>query len=962
MSNRPQLPHDTQRSSSSQSANQSSTKKLLHTTTRRTSLEDEQRQDREVLEDSNIAMILRGVKSGADKFSLPLAIALLSQIAETANPPLLPALDNRRNVRKCIEENDELFNLLGECLQKESFSEIRSLEMLQPDHSEPPHTPKQEGKVVAKDDSPRRLTYNETKATMAPAIKNYENYIEYLAVGKLDGYLDSIRREDKVTDLKVMLPLDPILLLHDLGNHPDMVRVEQLFTRSTVHLFGVSGSGKTRLALEGLCLNWGLYISCRSTRGPASGSKDFEVATEEILPTLSTWHTEEADEHKKNAKAADRVFAMLLCARIFILKQFVQHVPVNTDATLARRRWVLGQVLPPWSDNRGKDLFVSVLETLRPADTEVMRDIISSTLRELKTKRKDLFPDGSNTPLFVVIDEAQVAADRLKEYFRSNAGTDMRPVLREMYRFFLETRFFTGFILAGTGLSMKMVEDAVGSVDAKNVPGGGSRVFTDIGGFTENDSSQVDYIRRYITLSENYSDRRLLERMVYWFSGRHRLTASLIELFIGLKSVPRHRVLTSLVEHLTGFRVTDAIELEDDEPPISPELSVLIDEYRPLSGSKRVFENNREELIPCLVEILMRWTLASEPTTVAVENHMHDIIGYGVGSLKKITGRWKFKATTNYPVYICEPLVILALSSLFEDHSHTMRKTWMANALRSASNPSVLGYLFEQAILLVLMETFGGEFKPLSHAFHCSESLGSRNVTLVTLKRMADDVMQCYPVSWKTGASDRLGLKAKSPEEVLAFLHNPDGKPFLFPDNHMGPDVMCTLQDKETKELIILAVQAKVSPTLNAQKWRDAINSVTPRFFYTVQKGGTRDRYAPVSYPNLIDDLTGSLEMVLGPAVYTPIANSYRRKLRSSIRAQQQSASHSVRQTPRFLRIIATPDDEQQKRLKGEWNGDVAVLRWDVVERYIGSMADILKARMPHSSQSNPHKRIKTVR
>ncbi|KAF8512673.1 hypothetical protein BU17DRAFT_96067 [Hysterangium stoloniferum] len=936
MSNRPQLPHDTQRSSSSQSANESSSKKFLHMATRRTSLEDEERQDREVLENDTIALILEGVQSGTKKFKLEFAVTLLSQIAETANPPLLPALNNRRHVRKCIEENDELFNLLGECLQKESFSEIRSLEMLQPDHSELPHTPKQEGKVVAKGESPRRLTDNETKATMVPAIKDFENYIKYLAVGKLDGYLDSIRREDKVTDLEVTLPLDPILLLHDLGNHPDKVRIEQLFTRSTVHLFGVSGSGKTRLALEGLCLNWGLYISCKSTRGPASGSKDFQVATEDILPTISTWHTEETDEHKENAKAADRVFAMLLCARIFILKQFVQHVPVNTDAT--------------------------VLETLRPADTEIMRDIISSTLRELKTKRKDLFPDGPHTPLFVVIDEAQVAADRLKEYFRSNTGTDMRPVLREMYRFFLETQFFTGFILSGTGLSMKMVKDTVGSVDAKNVPSG-SHVFTDIGRFTENDSSQLDYIRRYITLSDSYSDQRLLERIVYWFSGRHRLTASLIELFICLKNVPRHRVLTSFAERLTGFRVTDAIELEDDEPPISPELSVSILNYRPFSGLKRIFNaKNREELIPCLVEILRRWTLGSQPTTIAIENHMHDIIGYGVGTLEKITGPWEFQDTTNYPVYISEPLIVLALSSLFQDHSHTMRETWMANALRSACNPSVLGYVFEQAILLVLMETFGGEFKPLSHAFHCSESLGSRKVTLVTLKRVADDTMQCYPVSWKTGTSDRLGLKANSPQDVLAFLHDPDGKPFLFPDNHMGPDVMCTLQDKETKELIILAVQAKVSPTLNAQKWRDAITSVTPEFFYTVQKGGTRDRYARVSCPNLVDDLTGSLEMVLGSAVYTPIAQSYRKKLRSSIRAQQKSASHSTRQTPRFLRIIATPDDEQQKRLKGEWKGDVAVLRWDVVERYIGSMADSLKARMPRSSQSNPHKRMKTMR
>jgi hypothetical protein len=98
-----------------------------------------------------------------------------------------------------------------------------------------------------------------------------------------------------------------------------------------------------------------------------------------------------------------------------------------------------------------------------------------------------------------------------------------------------------------------------------------------------------------------------------------------------------------------------------------------------------------------------------------------------------------------------------------------------------------------------------------------------------------------------------------------------------------------------------------------------------------------------VSYPNLIKDLTGTLEMVLGPEVYVPIADAYCSKLRSRTTAQQQSASYSTRQTPRFLRIIATPNDNQRKRLEGERKGDMAVLRWDVVKKYLGSTADLVK-------------------
>lgn len=69
---------------------------------------------------------------------------------------------------------------------------------------------------------------------MAIALVGFEDYIDYLAIGKLDGYIDSIRREDKITDLKVHLPLDPSLLLHDLGKYTDQERVKKLFMHDTV--------------------------------------------------------------------------------------------------------------------------------------------------------------------------------------------------------------------------------------------------------------------------------------------------------------------------------------------------------------------------------------------------------------------------------------------------------------------------------------------------------------------------------------------------------------------------------------------------------------------------------------------------------------------------------------------------------------------------------------------------------
>jgi hypothetical protein len=65
---------------------------------------------------------------------------------------------------------------------------------------------------------------------MSAALAGFENYMEYLATGKLDGYLHSIRRKDKVTDLEVHLPLDPILL----RKHLDQEWVTELFIYDTV--------------------------------------------------------------------------------------------------------------------------------------------------------------------------------------------------------------------------------------------------------------------------------------------------------------------------------------------------------------------------------------------------------------------------------------------------------------------------------------------------------------------------------------------------------------------------------------------------------------------------------------------------------------------------------------------------------------------------------------------------------
>jgi len=71
--------------------------------------------------------------------------------------------------------------------------------------------------------------------------------------------------------------------------------------------------------------------------------------------------------------------------------------------------------------------------------------------------------------------------------------------------------------------------------------------------------------------------------------------------------------------------------------------------------------------------------------------------------------------------------------------------------------------------------------------------------------------------------------------------------------------------------------------------------------------------------------------MILGPKECKPIVEIYRSKRRGHTR----SALDPTRTTPRFLGVIATPDEKREG-----WKRDSTLLRWDVVRGYLSSTAD----------------------
>ena len=127
---------------------------------------------------------------------------------------------------------------------------------------------------------------------------------------------------------------------------------------------------------------------------------------------------------------------------------------------------------------------------------------------------------------------------------------------------------------------------------------------------------------------------------------------------------------------------------------------------------------------------------------------MHETVALDVASWSLRDGPcWMLDPKVNYPVSLCEPPVVLYLSSTFEKHS------WIIDAFRTACNSSSRIHTRRDR-----------SFRFSEAKLHCNQPWGSRKVTLVALKRTPDSEMQICPVSWNSSSSDHWSYKVTSPQ------------------------------------------------------------------------------------------------------------------------------------------------------------------------------------------------------
>jgi hypothetical protein len=284
-----------------------------------------------------------------------------------------------------------------------------------------------------------------------------------------------------------------------------------------------SGSGKTRLLLEGLWRNWGFYFTARN-QPEGVGSSDLEQVLLDLRRRLKKI-TDENDSTvlNDNQDVAARRLLLILYVRIFVFRVFLQCASAMPGGITEdhKGRWLLIQVAPETLLAR-PDIFLALMRLAGRASTDYLHQVIRTEydfVAELL---------GPQPPvLFCVLDEAQVPTNEFLDCFRSEPEpAKPRPILREIILTWIEV--LPNLIVSGTGVSMEEVETVISSLVAKEGPGGvPPPTMTDLGGFDDGNGQRA-YLEQYFPpgFLGTPLGEEIVSRAEYWFRGRFVCNAS----------------------------------------------------------------------------------------------------------------------------------------------------------------------------------------------------------------------------------------------------------------------------------------------------------------------------------------------------------------------------------------------------------------------------------------------------
>jgi hypothetical protein len=311
---------------------------------------------------------------------------------------------------------------------------------------------------------PSTRTISQVEVEVQDLLKTYSQELEKVVTNKYEPYAyfkaPNEHPHKKIIDGKKipMLRGNPNLLLYNLPEQngkfltscEDFLCIEQnAISNNMTVILGTSGCGKTRLCLELLCRDYGLYFVTESWN---LGSDDLELATEWTRDNINIKPEPEPDVAKNLAECA---LWSCIAGRLSLLK-YLFCMAKERNSTMEPKSWLTFQL-----SNR----LISELSIIfRKCDATHLKKHCLSIMEDINSNLKgNIFP--------IIYDEAQSHTSCLVNKFPSyNDKNVMRPFFTVAVKTMTTLRQACAKVIVcitGSGLSLLEAKDLASSNVAK---------------------------------------------------------------------------------------------------------------------------------------------------------------------------------------------------------------------------------------------------------------------------------------------------------------------------------------------------------------------------------------------------------------------------------------------------------------------------------------------------------------
>ncbi|KAK0503693.1 hypothetical protein EDD18DRAFT_1326653 [Armillaria luteobubalina] len=698
---------------------------------------------------------------------------------------------------------------------------------------------------------------------------------------------------------------EPVLLLHYFGSFSsDPIlnkRITRIF-RSDKNSFFVnaSASGKTRLLLEGLQQNWGLYFtaavdfSTLGSRDIATTLTGFEMskAFNRILPPKEdpTFVT----GLDINTRFAYRQFSEMLLARLVLFKWFLEMSSGRLDDQ-RQHHWLFAQLQPfvlQATKGSKRDPFLELRGIMQR--WVVPDEFFDTAIRETLESIFALCPRTPGTPLFVVIDEGNVLVNG-GLYTFSHAFGDGQPILDELLTIWQH--------------HLQAYEVTVVVADFQGEKWNKYQWCSDTGDFNTFEL-QRQYMSQFLpsSIMSSLSGEEFQSRMWKWFRGRHRFTAGVISQLLTFGFQSPHRLLDCLVSIQTGYDPHDGViysQAEDEVDFRRPYARLEMPEPQHYPSVKATIY---DALIYCLVTLDHRLIFGIDRV---------DSISRGIG---------RFVDPNMEQIVIDEPLCLVSCAQWFADKKKSLTDIdFYLSVDRKYQRPLsatcfvalCLAHVFSQPRALADVFSFPGALpewaNQTANLADLSTDLGEKEIGVL---------------HYTPGTSRRLAYVAETPADTLTWLNDKHRTVFcIHSANSASPDLLSSLklEDGSCVRLFLhVNLDGNAEELVPETELQDMLKALQPENLFN---GLTNEETSTLGSTSPVETLSAAKSEPSDPPKESEESDDIRKLLESLSNRNRSAGTCSVLRVVAPLRAAAKID-----RLDVDFNHPIAELNTRFVQ------------------------------